>query len=100
MALLVGAGAPGTAPVERLRGVYVQQAVELAAVGDRLVVLSRMTRFVRCGTRRPLAEDLNQHMVEVLGREVPGVGFVAGIINAIEGCEIPPDRRPFEPGGR
>jgi hypothetical protein len=82
----------GAAPVERLSGVYRQRAVEVATVGDRLVIVTRMTRFTRCGTRRPLAEDLNDHVVEVLGTEVPGVGFVAGIINAVEGCELPSGR--------
>jgi hypothetical protein len=84
--------------IERIQGVYVQQAIELATVGDRLVRLTRMTRFERCRTRRPRAEDLNEHTVEVLGLDVPGIGFVAGIVNAIEGCESraagqPPDLR-------
>ena len=73
--------------IERIQGLYVQQAIELATVGDRLVRLTRMTRFERCRTRRPRAEELNEHSVEVLGLDVPGIGYVAGIVNAIEGCE-------------
>jgi hypothetical protein len=80
-------GGSADPPVERIQGIYVQQAIELAAVGDRLVRLTRMTRFERCITRRPRAEDLNGHIVEALGLDVPGVGFVAGIVNVIEGCE-------------
>lgn len=87
------AAAPGMTPgsaaaaIERLRGNYLQQAVELASVDGRLVRLTRMTRFRRCGDRRGLAEEFNEHVVEVLGQQVPGVGFVAGIVNAVEGCE-------------
>jgi len=73
--------------IERIRGLYVQQALELATVGDRLVRLTRMTRFERCRTRRPRADELNEHIVEVLGLDVPGIGYVAGIVNANEGCE-------------
>ena len=80
-------GGSGDLPFERVRGIYLQQAIEFATVGDRLVRLTRMTRFARCWTRRPRAEDLNEHVVEVLGLDVPGVGFVAGIVNATEGCE-------------
>lgn len=100
LALLISTGNSGPAVVERLQGVYLQQAIELTLVGDRVVRLTRMTKFWRCGMRRPLAEDLNEHTVEVRGREVPGVGFVAGIVNAIEGCAPPADRRTREPGER
>ncbi len=87
-AMMVIAGWGGSdPPLERVRGIYLQQAIEFATVGDRLVRLTRMTRFARCWTRRPRAEDLNEHVVEVLGRDVPGVGFVAGVVNATEGCE-------------
>jgi hypothetical protein len=77
--------APG-APVEHLRGIYLQQAIEVAAVGSRTVYLTRMTRFRRCGQFRGLAEDFNDHLVDVAGTEVSGVGFVAGLVNTIEGC--------------
>ncbi len=77
----------GALPAERIRGIYLQQAVEFATLGARLVRLTRMTRFRRCGTHRGLPEDFNDHIVEVLGREVPGFGFVAAIVNAVEGCE-------------
>lgn len=94
---IAGWGGSTDPPIERIRGRYVQQAIELATVGDRLVRLTRITRFELCRTRRPLAEDLNEHIVEVLGLDVPGIGFVAGIVNAIEGCESgaeqPPDLR-------
>ncbi len=79
---------PAAAAVERVRGIYLQEAIELATVDDRLIVLTRMTRFRRCGGRRGLAEDYNGHIVEVLGREVSGVGFVAGIVDAVEGCGL------------
>jgi len=100
LVLLVGMGSSGSAGVERLQGLYLQQAVELTLVGDRMVRLTRMTKFWRCGVGRPRAEDLNGHTVEVLGREVPSVGFVAGIVNAIEGCRPPTDRWTREPGER
>ncbi|HKX16448.1 MAG TPA: hypothetical protein VJT33_00355 [bacterium] len=73
-------------PIERIRGIYLQRAIELATVGTRTVRLTRMTRFRRCGRFRGQAEDFNKHLVEVAGREVEGVGFVAGYVNAIEGC--------------
>ncbi len=85
--------APPAGRIERIRGIYLQQAVEFATLGDRLVRLVRMTRFRRCGTRRGLPEDFNDHIVEVLGREVPGFGFVAAIVNAVEGCERQPTGR-------
>lgn len=71
---------------ERFQGVYLQQAVEVATVGDRMVLLTRFTRFKKCGGARGLAEEYNDHTVEILGRETPGVGFVAGIVNLVEGC--------------
>ncbi len=74
------------APVEHIRGIYLQRAVEIATVGTRTVRLTRMTRFRRCGRLRGIAEDFNRHLVDVTGREVDGVGFVAGFVNAIEGC--------------
>lgn len=98
IAVVPGAGGLDIPPLERVRGVYLQQAVELAAVGSRLVIVTRMTRFTRCGMRHPLAEDLNEHTVEVLGIDLPGVGFVAGIVNAVEGCEKRPPGS--GPGGR
>lgn len=79
----VGADTP---PVEHIRGIYLQRAVEIATVGTRTVRLTRMTRFRRCGRFRGRAEDFNQHLVDVTGREVAGVGFVAAFVNAIEGC--------------
>ncbi len=100
IAVVPGAGGLGIPPLEHLRGVYLQQGVELAAVGNRLVIVTRMTRFTRCGMRHPLAEDLNEHTVEVLGTELPGVGFIAGIVNAVEGCGETSARLRFEPGGR
>lgn len=84
---MAGWGGSADTPFERIQGIYLQHAIELAAVGDRLVRLTRMTRFEWCRTRRPRAEELNEHIVEVLGVDVPGVGFVAGIVNATEGCE-------------
>ncbi len=78
--------AAGASAIERLRGIYLQQAIELATVGDREVVLTRMTRFRKCGSRRGLAEDFNAHTVDVLGQQVAGIGFVAGIVNAIDDC--------------
>ena len=83
------AAAPGElteGPIEHIRGIYLQRAIELATVGARTVRLTRMTRFRRCGLFRGQAEDFNEHLVEVAGREVEGVGFVAGYVNAIEGC--------------
>lgn len=77
--------APG-APLEHVRGIYLQQAIEVATVGSRTVYLTRMTRFRRCGRFRGLAEDFNDHLVDVAGIEVPGVGFVAGLVSTIEGC--------------
>jgi len=90
-----GAWAAADAPTfERLRGIYLQQAVELATIDDRPILLTRMTKFRRCGSRRGMAEDFNDHVVEVLGRDVPGVGFVAGIVDAVEGCETQTGRLP------
>jgi len=77
--------APG-APLEHVRGIYLQQAIEVATVGSRTVYLTRMTRFTRCGRFRGLAEDFNDHLVDVAGIEVPGIGFVAGLVSTIEGC--------------
>lgn len=72
--------------IERIHGIYLQQAIELATVGTRLILLTRMTRFRRCGRVRGIAQDFNNHLVEVAGREVPGFGFVAGLVNTVEGC--------------
>ncbi|HEV2358944.1 MAG TPA: hypothetical protein VGZ23_15230 [bacterium] len=72
--------------IERILGVYLQQAIELATVGTRTVLLTRMTRFRRCGRGRGTADEFNGHLVEVVGREVPGFGFVAGLVNTVEGC--------------
>ena len=83
------AAAPGDltqGPIEHIRGIYLQRAIELATVGTRTIRLTRMTRFRRCGRFRGQAQDFNQHLVEVAGREIQGVGFVAGYVNAIEGC--------------
>lgn len=88
LALFGGAAAP-TGPVEHLRGIYLQRAVELATVGARTIHLTRFTRFRRCGRFRGTAEDFNGHLVDVAGRDVPGIGFVAGLVYTIEGC--PPD---------
>lgn len=98
-AIVVAAGAwggaaaawagPGGGPVERLRGIYLQQAVELATVGDRLILLTRMTSFRKCGGPHGIAEDYNAHTVDVLGRDVPGIGFVAGVVDATDGCRPP-----------
>jgi len=77
---------PASAAVERLHGIYLQQAIEFATVDDRQVLLTRMTRFRKCGGRRGVAEDYNGHIVEVAGQDVVGLGFVAGIVDAIEGC--------------
>jgi len=74
------------APMEHIRGIYLQRSIETATVGARTVLLTRMTRFRRCGRFRGMAEDFNRHLVDVAGREVGGVGFVAGFVNAIEGC--------------
>jgi hypothetical protein len=100
IAVVPGAGGFEIPPLERIRGVYLQQSVELAAVGNRLVMVTRMTRFTRCGMRHPLAEDLNEHTVEVLGIDLPGVGFIAGIVDAVEGCEDTSARLQMGPGGR
>lgn len=81
-----GPAVPTEGPIERVRGIYLQRAIELATVGTRTVRLTRMTRFRRCGRYRGQAQDFNNHLVEVTGREVDGVGFVAGYVNAIEGC--------------
>jgi hypothetical protein len=92
--------APG-APVEHLRGIYLQQAIEVATVGSRTVYLTRMTRFRRCGQFRGLAEDFNDHLVDVAGTEVSGIGFVAGLVNTIERCtgdDAPRETRPFPSG--
>lgn len=59
-----------------------------------------MTRFEQCRTRRPRPQDLNEHPVEVLGVDLPGVGFVAGIVNATEKCEPRADEYPRDPTGR
>jgi hypothetical protein len=72
--------------VEHIRGIYLQRAIEIATVGTRTVQLTRMTRFRRCGRFRGMAQDFNGHLVDVAGREVEGVGFVAGSVNTIEGC--------------
>jgi hypothetical protein len=97
---MAGWGGSADPPVERIQGIYLQQAIELATVGDRPVRLTRMTRFERCRTRRPIAEDLNEHVVEVFGLDVPGLGFVAGIVNATEGCEPHAAGQPRDPGRR
>jgi hypothetical protein len=72
--------------IRHLRGIYLQQAIEIATVGTTTVRLTRMTKFRRCGRFRGTAEDFNGHVVDVAGREVEGIGFVAGIVDAIEGC--------------
>ena len=72
--------------VEHVRGVYLQRAIEIATVGTRTVRLTRMTRFRRCGRVRGMAEDFNGHLVEVVGREVADIGFVAGLVNTLDGC--------------
>jgi hypothetical protein len=88
LAVIMAAGAGSDAGhIEHLRGIYLQQAIEIATIGDRPILLTRMTRFWRCGSRRGLAQDYNAHIVEVVGRDVPGIGFVAGIVNAVEGCD-------------
>ena len=82
-------GLPGSlteGAVEHVRGIYLQQAIEIATVGARTVHLTRMTRFRRCGRIRGTAEDFNGHLVEVVGREVDGIGFVAGLVNTIDTC--------------
>jgi len=73
-------------PVEHVRGIYLQRAIELATVGTRTVLITRMTRFWRCGSRRGTAEEFNDHLVDVAGREVADLGFVAGIVDSIDGC--------------
>jgi hypothetical protein len=72
--------------IEHIRGTYLQRAIEIATVGARTVHLTRMTRFRRCGRVRGTAEDFNGHLVEVVGREVDGIGFVAGLVNTIDAC--------------
>jgi hypothetical protein len=90
--LLVPSGSTPTgadaapAPIEHLRGIYLQQAIELATVGTRTVLITRMTRFSRCGRVRGTAEEFNEHFVDVAGLDVPGLGFVAGIVDSIDGC--------------
>ncbi|HEV2440042.1 MAG TPA: hypothetical protein VGX97_08270 [bacterium] len=87
-------------PVEHIRGIYLQRAIEIATVGARTVRLTPMTRFRRCSRFRGRADDFNDHLVDVVGRDVEGVGFVAGFVNAIEGCS-PADvdaNRPNEHG--
>lgn len=79
-------GSLTSGPIERIHGIYLQQGVELATVGTRTVRLTRMTRFRRCGRLGAMAQDFNEHLVEVAGREVDGIGFVAGFVNAIESC--------------
>ncbi len=91
--LFVPAVGWGETPVEHIRGIYLQRAIEIATVGQRTVRLTRMTRFRRCGRFRGTAEDFNQHLVDVTGREVSGIGFVAGFVNAIEGCAQDVDGR-------
>src|SRR5215469_12568568 len=85
-----GAGAPPPpfthGPIEHIRGIYLQRTIEIATVGARTVHLTRMTRFRRCGVLRGMAEDFNEHFVDVAGREVEGIGFVAGLVSTIEGC--------------
>jgi hypothetical protein len=85
--------------VERFPGIYLQQAVEVATVGDRMVIENRYTRFKKCGGVRGLAEEYNDHVVEILGRETVGVGFVAGVVNLIEGCALPSAPAPRPAGG-
>jgi len=75
--------------IERIRGIYLQRAIEIATVGTTTVRLTRMTRFRRCGRVRGVAEDFNDHLVEVVGRDVEGIGFVAGLVNTLDGC-VPP----------
>jgi hypothetical protein len=84
-----GPAAPGPlteGPVERIRGIYLQRSIQTATVGEQKILLTRMTRFRKCGNLRALAQDFNEHIVEVTGRNVDGIGFVAGFVNAIEGC--------------
>jgi hypothetical protein len=83
-----------TPKVERFQGIYLQQAVEVATVGDRMVIENRYTRFKKCGGTRGLAEEYNDHTVEILGRDTLGVGFVAGVVNLIDGCR--PSSAPVE----
>jgi hypothetical protein len=52
-----------------------------------------MTRLRRCGTEWGLAEDFNKHILEVLGITMPGLGFVAGGVDAAEGCDRPTSMR-------
>ena len=93
VARATAAGAPPAAlphgPIEHISGIYLQRAIEIATVGTRTVHLTRMTRFRRCGVLRGMAQDFNEHLVEVAGREVEGIGFVAGLVNTIEGCTPP-----------
>jgi hypothetical protein len=91
------------ATVEHVRGIYLQRAIEVATVGSRTVHLTRMTRFMRCGRFRGTAEDFNEHLVDAAGREVPGIGFVAGLVSTIEGCarqDGQRDRPRFNGGAR
>ena len=81
------AAAASPRPLEHLRGIYRQRAIEIATVGTRTIHLTRFTRFRRCGRFRGIAEDFNDHLVDVTGRDVPGFGFVAGFIDTIEGCK-------------
>lgn len=90
--VLLQTGGPATpgaltdGPVERIRGIYLQRSIQTATVDERLILLTRMTRFRKCGNLRAIAQDFNEHVVEVTGRNVEGVGFVAGFVNAVEGC--------------
>ena len=84
--LLCPPGILAQSAVEHIRGIYHQRAIEIATVGARTVRLTRMTRFRRCGRFRGLAEDFNEHLVDAAGREVEGIGFVAGYVDTIEGC--------------
>ncbi|HEV2283249.1 MAG TPA: hypothetical protein VGX75_12755 [bacterium] len=84
--LLAHPGAATALPIEHVRGIYLQRAIEIATVGTRTVRLTRMTRFRRCGLTRGTAEDFNGHLVDVAGRDVDGIGFVAGLVNTIDGC--------------
>lgn len=78
--------------ITHVRGIYRQRAIEIATVGTHVIYLTRMTRFRRCGRFRGVAEDFNDHLVDVAGRDVPGLGFVAGLVNTIEGCARPGGR--------
>jgi hypothetical protein len=96
------AAPPTRGAIEHLRGIYLQRAIEVATVGSRTIVLARMTRFRRCGRFRGVAEDFNEHLVDVAGRDVDGIGFVAGLVTTLEGCSRPhgpADRQPIGSGG-